>query len=207
MLFQQFYQTIKEIRNRSIFGINDLDTIFGKEKVTSNQLNRWQGKKYITKIKKGLYIFNDSISKIHPFLIANLGYTPSYISLETALHEYGFIPEVSQSVTSISTKKTYSFSALHTTFYYKKIKKDAFTGYCPKIYMGQEVLMAEPEKALLDFLYLRAKNLKQEEDIDGLRLNYFELRGKIDPNRLKQYALLFNSQTLFEIVSRIMKKI
>lgn len=206
MLFQQFYQKLKIMRNRPVFEVHDLDVLFGRGMISSGQLSRWCRKGYIQKIKKGLYVLSDEVSRVHPFLIANLGYQPSYISLETALHEYGFIPEVSQSVMSVTTKKTNSFSALETTFYYKKIRSDAYTGYGPREYFGQEVLMADPEKALTDYLYLRSGQLKQDEDIEELRLNFGEIKEKIDITTMRQYATLYHSQSLLGVVARVIKK-
>ena len=49
----------------------------------------------IIRVKKGIYVFGERYRR-RPFsreLLANMIYGPSYVSLETALHYYGLIPE------------------------------------------------------------------------------------------------------------------
>src|SRR5689334_21193947 len=59
-------------------------------------------KKSIVRIKKGLYIFGETLARNPPSreILANLIYGPSYISLDYALHYHGLIPERVESVTS-----------------------------------------------------------------------------------------------------------
>ncbi|MGD9579694.1 MAG: hypothetical protein AB7Y74_15775 [Syntrophorhabdus sp.] len=69
-------------------------------KVYDYQFNLWTKKGYLLKIKKGLYVFAKDADKVTPQEIAVLLCEPSYISMETALAWYGFIPEMVYAHTS-----------------------------------------------------------------------------------------------------------
>ncbi|EKE06684.1 MAG: hypothetical protein ACD_18C00305G0002 [uncultured bacterium] len=205
MQFKQFLQEVK--KNRKIFSLVDIRQIFGQKTVTSVQLNRWQKQGYITKIKRGLYALSDSLKEIPLFLIANLSHEPSYVSLESALYEYGFIPDIPHSITSISSKKTYSFAFSNNNFFYRKIKTNLFIGYKPVNYGEYSILIAEPEKALLDFFYFNIQKFGDEKQIEELRFNYEEMSHKISKKKLRDYGFLFESESLNNIVASLITKI
>ena len=95
-----------------------------------NALTRWQKKNYLEKIRNGFYRFKDQrVTEDTLFLIAGKIYTPSYISLESALSFYQLIPEGVFSITSITTLKTQSFSTPIATFSYQSVKPNLFFGY------------------------------------------------------------------------------
>lgn len=204
MQFQLFYKRIKEIR--PIFTKEDLNVIFPTEPVTSRQLSRWQEQKHIIKLKNGVYVLEDFKNSVHPFLVANILYYPSYVSLESALYEHGFIPDVPQAITSISTKKTWSVKIYLGDYSYKKIKKECFVGYAPTTYLGREVLLAEPEKAIVDFFYFYKSRLRKSKQIDELRLNYFNLKQKINKEKMTHYGFLFNSKLLDRLLADLVNK-
>lgn len=66
------------------------------------------------------------------YLLANILYQPSYISLEFALSYYSLIPESVYLITSVTTKPTREFAVGKLFFSYQTIKKQAFVGYVPK---------------------------------------------------------------------------
>jgi len=204
MQFQPFYRIIKEIR--PIFTLDDLKVVFSDQPISSRQLTRWQESGYILKLKNGVYLLEDYKNSIHPFLIANLIYQPSYVSLESALYEYGFIPDVTQTITSVSAKKTWFADVLDNRFDYKKIKKDCFIGYGAKKYLNYEAMMAEPEKAIIDFFYFNKSRLKNESQIDELRFNYENLKQKVDKEQLRHYAELFSSESLNNLINKLIAR-
>ncbi len=204
MQFQPFYKKIREFR--PIFTLSDLRIIFSDQPISSKQLNRWQESGYILKLKNGVYLLEDYKDKIHPFLMANLLYQPSYISLESALYEYGFIPDVTQLITSVSAKKTWQADVLDNRFDYKKIKRCCFIGYGSKMYLDYEVMMAEPEKAIADFFYFNKSRLKIGSQIDELRLNYDNLKQKVDKEKLRHYTALFNNKTLNILIKKLINR-
>lgn len=112
-------------------------------------------------VKRGLYALRN---EVHPWVVANKLYRPSYISLETALAYYGLIPEAIYGITSVTTRLTREFEACETLFFYQTIKKVAFQGYKPVILEKATVLIAEPEKALADFFYFVYLGKKSKND-------------------------------------------
>jgi hypothetical protein len=82
------------------------------------------------------------------------------------------------------------------TFSYKNIKSTFLFGY--KIVEWPEGFfykIADQEKALLDFLYLKP-NYKSEQDFESLRLNLYELEQILFSVKMKDYLDYIDSKTL-----------
>ena len=164
-----------------------------------NQLSRWQRRGLILKLRKGVYLLNKSDRRVEPssMYLANQLYTPSYVSLEYALSFYGLIPERVYSVTSVTTKKTLRFSNSIGSFGYRHVTPSAFKGF--KITRDQndmDIFMAEPEKAVVDFLYFTfGKNTKAKEKSAAVfNESYrFEDVGTLKEKRILELANLFNN--------------
>ena len=128
--------------------------------------------------------------------MANRLYGPSYISLEYALAYYRFIPETVYTVTSVTTKITREFAAQGKSYEYSRIKRKAYTGY-QLIKEGQvSILMAVPEKALVDYCYF----------VD-LRLKLLNERLRVKKANAKEalcYAGLFGRESLVKLVREIL---
>lgn len=167
--------------NISIFTISEFRKIFKvKPSAARSFLVRHSKKKSptLSKIKSGVYIF--TLNPPTKFEIANKLYHPSYISFESALSHYNIIPETVYTVTSATTRKTRVFEVQNSLFTYTKIKKKLFFGYVPLKIKGKTLLMAEKEKALLDYLYYLS--LRKEPFSERLNLT------KIDTQRLGYFA-------------------
>ncbi len=145
------------------------------------------------KLRNNYYMLKDSHPSLH--LIANKLYQPSYISLETALSHYGIIPEVVYAATSITTKPTREFKTPRGVFSYQRIKKEVFTGYSPVTLEGHVVLLAEPEKALADYLYF--VDLKKTSLNDRLNLK------RINKGKLLKFIQIFKRESLLKKVTEI----
>ena len=160
------------------------------------QLDRWQKKGYIERIKKEYYYFTDKeIDQNFLFYLANKIYCPSYISLEKAFQYYDFIPEEIFQITSVSSKKTTKFTTSIGNFSYRRIKPGIFFGYRMIDYEKQKILLAEPEKALLDYLYLNPR-LKAADDFREIRINKQEFLEIIDFTKLQRYLKAFENKSL-----------
>ena len=160
------------------------------------QLDRWEKKNYLKKIKRGFYCFNaQELNQNFLFYAANKIYAPSYVSLEIALKYYGLIPEEIFQITSVSTKKTTSFETSVGNFSYRRIKPSLFWGYRLMDEGRHKLLLAEPEKAVLDYLYVNSK-LKTADDFVGMRINVDEFRIHIDIDKFQKYLGNFNNKQL-----------
>lgn len=173
------------------------------------RLYEWQKKGYLKKITNNYYIFADSkLDENNLNFIANKLYDPSYLSLEYALYYYALIPEAVFLRTSVTPRKTKKFFTPIGNFSYQKIKSNIFFGYRLIKINDLSFRIASPEKAVLDFLYLR-DDIKTIDDFLELRFNrdhYYEI---IDQKKLRQYLKRFNSKKVsnkFKILDKVLKK-
>lgn len=176
-----------KMRPFRVFSTVDVKKQFPKMNLMN--LVRWQGKEYILKLRNRWYAFNDAESNENiEWLAANLIYSPSYISLQTALSWYNMIPEMISSTTSVTTRKTNKFSTPLGNFDYHRIKPELFGfGYSLEnmnVYgsennKNRKIMVASPQKALLDFFYIN-NFYSSEKDMEDLRLNDTELVKFID---------------------------
>ncbi len=191
MNFIRFHQ---ELKNLPIFSIKELNKL--DEKIYHHRLVEWQKKGLIERIANGVYKFSDiSIDEYKLFFLGNRIYSPSYISLESALSFYNFIPETVYSITSVTTKKTTSFNTKYGNFTYRKIKNSYFFGYSLITKENFVIKIAEPEKAILDYLYFHS-DISDLNSLSELRLNQYEIKEKLDTKKFDKYLALFNNKSL-----------
>ncbi|MEW6089233.1 MAG: hypothetical protein AB1498_13125 [bacterium] len=192
MTFKDLYKTLEK-NKYYIFSNEDILAFYPGEERTNlkTMLYRWVKKGWIYSLKRGLYeLTYPKDFVVSDMYIANKLYNPSYVSLETALSNYSIIPEVSMAVTSLTTKPTRKFKNKHGLFIYRAVKPTAFTGYYVEKHGDFNILIAEPEKALIDFLYFKAYrnnkiNLKDE------RLDR-DIISRLSGKKLNKYAKLYN---------------
>ncbi len=189
MKYQQLQGELKDFAVFSLVDIRKIDPTFYR-----HQLNEWQNKGYIKKLRRGYYMFADlPLSEEVLFLIANRLYPPSYVSFEMALSYYGLIPEGVYSITSASSKKTASFKSPVTEFSYQQIKAEYFFGYRLETKNGYTYKIAEIEKAVLDYVYLHP-NIIKPEDFYEWRFNSEEFLEKADIKKFRKYAMVYTSR-------------
>ena len=169
-------------------------------------MTRWQKKGYLEKIRSGFYrLTNRPIQGEEDlFLIANRIYAPSYISLQSALRWYDFIPEGVFTTTSVTTRKTEEFQTPVGNFSYRSLRRDLFFGYRLEKRGNFRFKIADPAKALLDFLYLHT-HLDSEDHYFELRLNFWELEEKLNLKNFEAYLQLFSSKALTARTEKFIK--
>ena len=104
---------------------------------------------YIIRLKRGLYVVNPEHSgkTLSTELIANHLYTPSYISMSTALRYYGLIPEAVYINQSMTVKHSRSFETPLGNYDYKYISREAFSVGVRSLHKGDYAfLIASPER-------------------------------------------------------------
>lgn len=171
--------------------------------ITPSQLTNWQKKGYLTKIRGGVYLFNDSKNEISAEEIGAVLVEPSYISLESALFRYHLITEVVFATTSVTPKLNREYKTKTNFFIYQHLKSELFFGYEKQPGKFRPYFIAEPEKAILDFFYLHP-NIKNELDIKELRLN-LDTFQKLDQNKIDAYMHIFpiRIQKLIKITRKL----
>ena len=201
----QYVQFKNIFKNYIVFSNIEIEKLIGS--FNKKNLINWQKKGYIKKVRNNWYCFSDvDYQQSTLNNIANKIYKPSYISLESALSYYAFIPEGVFSITSITTSKTNIFNSTLATFVYQSIKESAFFGY--EIVENQNIkfCIAKPEKALLDYLHLNT-NVKSEDDFTSLRLNKSNIKARVNFDKMKDYAVLFDSNIIFTKINKLKKHI
>lgn len=190
-----FERKLKE-KKLLMFTPLNIRRIFGVSKVAANfLLHRYTQRQLLIRLKRGLYALYDA--DIPDFYLANKLYEPSYISLEFALSYHRVIPETVYEITSVTTKATRRFKALGKIFSYRRIKKEAFTGYFISKQRGLTFIIAEPEKAFVDLTYLRVLSNRKP-------ISRFD-KEKINPVRTLRYAKLFNNNKLIRIIKTTLR--
>ncbi|MCK9271855.1 MAG: hypothetical protein WC271_08570 [Bacteroidales bacterium] len=203
MLFQEFHSAMSA---PAIFTSNQVYA--WRPGFDKNNFTRWTKKGLLIKLRNGYYTFPEFLHEPNfAFFVANKIYKPSYISLHSALAFYGLIPETIVQLTSVSTRKTNTFENPFGTFSYKTIKPQVFFGYDPLPFSGEKkLLMAKPEKALLDLLYLYPF-YKTKNDFLNLRLDESFIEESFNIELLQSLADGFKSATLANRVKNLLKVI
>ena len=133
----------------------------------------------IIRVKKGIYVFGPTHrnSLVSLEILANQIYGPSYVSLEYALSYYGLIPEYVAEITSVTTKRKKEFKTPVGQFTYSPLPTSLYSaGFTlEQVAPYGLALIATPEKALADLLYVRkfqATSMAELTDLlfDNLRL-------------------------------------
>lgn len=202
MNFKEFKENVKEM---PFFGSDVAEILSVSPKSLRNQLTRWKKQGLLVELKRGLYSLSKS-ERLTPLsrevAAANI-YQPSYISLETALSTYKMIPEKVKAVTSVTTRKTRIFQNNEGVFIYHNLKTTLYFGFIQKKdEYGFPYLLAEPEKALLDYLYLNLGKIDPSDRnflSDSLRL---QNRSVIDKKKLFAYAEQFRTRKLDRVLGR-----
>ena len=121
---------------------------------------------WLIKIERNKYKINNRL--VHDFELANFLYQPSYISFESALNYWGILSQFPFEITSATLKISRTKKNNEKTFSFTKLDKKHYFGF-KKV---DNFLIASPEKALFDQVYLWTKGLKQlnwdEYDFDNV---------------------------------------
>lgn len=162
-----------------------------------NNFHHWIRRGLLVRLRQGIYTFPEYLTKPDFGLyFANRMYKPSYVSLHTALAFYGMIPESVVQITSVTSLKTTNFTNVMGSFLYNNVREDLMFGYELKPFAdGRTLLLAKPEKALLDLLYLYTF-YNTTEDFEALRLDEAYMQDEFNWVLMQEYVLAFKSQML-----------
>lgn len=183
------YNELIAIIKKPVFSRNDL-ALFGY-KVHDYQFSLWVKKGYLVRLKNGIYAFARELEKLEGEEIAFLLCQPSYLSLESALAWYGFIPEIVYAFTSVTSRITRTFENPCGRFIYRHLNSRLFWGYVEMKTDQGPYLLAEPEKALLDYFYLNSGKINNEADFENIRLNREQIETIIDRKKFLTYLKPF----------------
>lgn len=181
-------------KDLTIFAPKELQTLMNlNARMVSYHLEKGVKSDLFIQLKKGLYALKTDPPSEQE--IANHLYQPSYISFEYALAHYNILPEMVYTVTSATTKATREYIVENKSFHYTTIKVAAYTGYQLQNSNDIRFQIADPEKALVDYLYL--KSLGRRAFSDRLTLT------KVNKTQAIKYATLFNSHPLLDLIGKL----
>lgn len=179
-------ELLKNLRatSKAFFTTSDLEKITGLDRNSLYvSLNRWVKKGVLERAGRNIYVLGGEPVRLEA--IAGQTYFPCYLSFESALSRFGVLNLVPYSLTFATTRKTKSMTLLERRVVYRHLKNELFFGFAHE----EGLYVAEPEKALLDLVYLRSlgKATIPSEEID--------LRS-LSEKTLRKYAGQFPSRVM-----------
>lgn len=198
MKFEEF---IKLLGNMPVIDTENLLAGVAAPEAMKVQISRWEKADKIIQLKRGIYLLAEPYRKtdIYELYIASLLKKPSYISLEKAFEFHGLIPEAVRVFTSVTTKRPCEFVTKVGAFDYRHIKSSLFWGYNSVTLNKQTAFVASPEKALLDYFYLKGVKISFDY-LEGLRLQNEE---QVDIEKLLKYAKRFKKPMILKAAETI----
>lgn len=183
----RFEELLRTVRDEPVFETGLLLAGDVDAADVRRQLSRWCAAGRVVQLRRGLYALATPYRRGEPdpFLVANRLVAGSYVSLESALAVHGLIPEHVPVVTSVAAHRPGRWDTPLGSFMYQHITPRWLHGYQPLVVSArQTVLVATPEKALLDLVYLTPGG-DAPDFLAELRLQNLE---QLDLVRLEQLA-------------------
>ena len=158
------------------------------------QLYRWCKSGRLVPLRREMYAFAKPYAGnvLNTAELANRLYSPSYLSTHWALGFYGIIPEKVVTYTSVTSRVTKKFRNVFGVFKYSHIKNSRFFGYNSVEISKRKVMMASPEKSLLDLWYLEAGKW----DMNRMQEMRFQNFDFVNIDKLREYTSRFKSPRL-----------
>ncbi len=154
-------ELLRKKHTQTVFTFNDI-SIITKRKPDSNlisNINYYISNGELKRLAKGIYTLDENFSK---FELANKLRRPSYISFYTILQKEGIVFQPYDTIYLASNRsEEIHISGFH--FKYRKLKDDILYNL-KGVEEKNNVVMATPERALLDKIYLDG-----EEHFDNLK--------------------------------------
>ncbi len=191
-----------------------IGSLFLDIKNKNNKVSELEKAGYCIRLKRGLYVVSPDITHqpLSIELIANHLYTPSYISMQSALRYYGLIPERVFTMQSMTFKSSRTFENTLGRFEYVHTTREAFTiGITSTATDKYSFLIATPEKALCDLIAttrtinLRFINETKTYLFDDLRLSE-ESFYRMRPEIFKQYAAIGKKSRSISTIIKILEQ-
>ena len=191
-----------------------IESLYPELKSANKKVTWLEKQGVIIRLKRGLYVVNPQYSgkTLSSELIANHLYTPSYISMTTALRYYGLIPEAVYVNQSMTVKHPRSFQTPVVNNHYKYISRKSFPIGVRSMNKGDYAfLIASPEKALCDLIansskvilrYMKDVEIYLAEDIRMDMDEFYKLDKTIFEDYVKVGKKADSISTLLKFLKR-----
>lgn len=138
-MYETRFMKLKEV---AVFSLADVSQIVSGKAYAKKLLKRMIGAGEIKRIMRDIYTFHDD-----PLLISSFLIKPSYVSSVSALSFHKLIDQIPKDVFCFTLKPKRKLRFLSDIYF---IKTKYFFGFENKEYLGFNVPMATPEKAIID---------------------------------------------------------
>jgi len=177
------------------FGYEELSRTLGISMASARvTASRYVKMGLLVRIKRNLYVLKETWDASGPsekFMLANLGQTPSYISLLTALDFHNVSTQMQQNyIESIALQRTRTIDIEGTLFRYTKIAAPLYFGFTRL----DGFFVASPEKALVDAVYLVSfgRYALDFSSIDPEKINPYEIAKISKPYPCRTKTMLMS---------------
>ncbi len=150
----------------------------GSDAARQGILKRAMAKGELIRIRRGVYCLGNAWQRtsLNLFALAHRCYSPSYISLESALSFHHLIPEAVYVTSSLCLKRSMDFHSPVGVFSYTRHSRFTMKGV-ERVMMGNlPVLMAKPATAIVDYAQVYKKDWTTLEPlVKSLRIDEDDL--------------------------------
>jgi len=198
MKINEWMDLFKKNTSKKIFSLNDLKVLSGDNTSTvSVQLSRLSRMGMVKNPVKGWYLnpFNTPSMEELSMVLR----TPSYLSLEYALSRHGILSQDVHTYTLVTTKLPHTYRSDESIFEYHQIKRSLFWGYSTE----GNVNISDPEKALLDLIYIRYSKNKEGNEEQMMSMIDDMYVEDLEKSRMRAYSTRFD-RTTKEFISRLL---
>lgn len=166
----------------------------------------------IIHVKRGVYALAKKFQRqgIDLFVLSQLIHGPSYVSFESALSRHGLIPEAVYAVTCASAAYARRYATPLGHFIYKRVP-------VPLLFLGVQrietpqgsYLLADPAKALADYVYVRKEEWGSVNPVlDSLRIDKENLKLKgLDPEQLDHLGKIYANSRVRRLLVELKREI
>jgi hypothetical protein len=165
------------------------------EVAAGNALRRQEARGLVEHLGKKIFI-NRLVPDFSGRELINILRPEAYLSLETVLRDFGVSTQTPRSLTCVTLGRPGQFHAPSRSFVFRSLSKNLFWGFQEKLTRYGKYKIAEPEKALLDWIYLG----RREGSIvhtDELNLQW------LDRSKLLEYAAEFPTPVKEQIMQSL----
>jgi predicted transcriptional regulator of viral defense system len=171
------------------FGYQEIARVLGISPTSARvSASRYVRKGLLVRVKRNMYVLREvwnTFGRSEKFVLVNMGQTPSYISLMTALDYYEITTQVQRDFfESVAVRRTKEIQIDGSVFRYSKIAGNLYFGFKKE----KEFFIATPEKALVDAFYLMSYG-RYALDISALDLE------KLNGDEILRLSMEFPSKT------------
>lgn len=189
----EFTRSVIDLRLPQIFTMEDVRIIISEDKQMLKQMKLAIQSGDIIKISRGVFTLKKELRLeplIDTFLLSSKLSPLSYVSMESALCDAGWIPEAVRNETCVTQEKEKIIQTDFCNFYYYSVpQKDNTKGVQTIRTIDGSYKKAKPLKAIVDYVCARKKNWKgiqplieslriEDEDLATLtKEDFIELQG------------------------------